>query len=596
MPKQITRYNARWNVTDSAKIELQCINSGGEWEGPEGQKCGAGLFHHFKAFYALAWPEDYTHRWSDLLLAEFIKGGIIGVAGGSSSGKTHDMAKFALTLYWAFPKQTTVICTTTTRELLELRIWGEIKKYRKMAMERYSWLPGYLIESQQQITTDGKANEGDENDGREFRNGIKGLACVKGDRWVGISGFAGCKNDIMLMLSDEATLMQPGFFDVIGNMRSNSGELRPFTLLASSNPKDPIDAFGQLCMPKQGWDFLEQGEKTHVWETRQSGGRCIRLVGTDSPNFDFPEGQEPFPKLIGRKYVSEIVETYGKDSWQYDTWVLARFPTQVMAKRLFTRQFCEKFNAFAEVNWSEKPLTRLLGLDAAYKGCGGDRCVAIEMAFGEDAEYRKILAIVGRPMLVPIRNDRPELHEDQIAEWVRTYCEGHEIPASHVFYDGTGRSSLTSSFMRVWSTRVNSIEFGGKPSDRPDPQDPRRMCRDVYTKFVSELNFALKLVIESNQFRGMTLDIVEEAENRGWTHAVEKGKIDVEKKEDTKERLKRSPDLLDAAICGVEGARQLGFHIQRLGQGRVNKALNTGLVRQVLKWRDVEKRKELTYV
>jgi hypothetical protein len=43
------------------------------------------------------------------------------------------------------------------------------------------------------------------------------------------------------------------------------------------------------------------------------------------------------------------------------------------------------------------------------------------------------------------------------------------------------------------------------------------------------------------------------------------GKIDVETKDEMRERIGFSPDLADAVCVGVEGARQLGFKIDRLG-------------------------------
>lgn len=586
--KPIEKYGASWATGDPIRIEMACIRNGGTWVSPKtGKTCGEGLLHHYSELWKALWPYDYDTKWSRLILSEFIKGGIIGLAGPSSSEKTHSSAKCGLSLYWCFPNETTVLCSTTTRELLEMRIWGEIKKYYRAAKERAPWLAGQLTDSAQQITTDGK-----EVEGRDFRNGIKGLPCKKGDRWIGLGDYVGIKNNNLVLLSDEAPLMHDGFYDSIGNMRSNSLH-RPFTLIASGNPKDPIDAFGRLCQPKQGWDFLDQGPKTQVWETRESGGRCIRLVGTDSPNMDYPEGAEPYKKLIGRKYINEIAETYGRESWQYECWVLARFPTQVLSRRLFTRQFCEKFGAFDEPAWDERAVIKLFALDAAYKGVGGDRCVGGEFWLGYEPGGTQTLALIGKPILVPIRNDSGELHEDQIADFVRNYCEKAGIIPAHVFYDGTGRADLTAAFMRLWSTRVNPVEFGGRPTTRPDPQDPHKTCDESYNKFVSELNFSLKACIESKQFRGMTLDIVEEAEHRGWG-ITGKSKIDIETKEDTKERLKRSPDLLDMCITGVEGARRLGLAIRRLGAGRPAHRSESKALRDWRdKWQKINRSQEL---
>lgn len=601
----IQKYNAIWNTRDAVFIEMECIRNGGQWvSAASGKVCGLGELDHYLNLSRLLWPTDYDTKWTRLIFSELVRGGIVGLAGPSSSGKTHSMAKFGLMIYWCFPNDCTILVCTTTREMLEMRIWGEIKRLRKAALARYPKLPGYLTDSYQSITTDPKGSE----EGKDFRNGIKAVPCIQGEKWISLGSFVGVKNNIVIVMSDEAPLMASGFYESMGNLRSNSIK-RPFTMVASGNPKDPIDAFGKLCQPKGGWDFLEQGDKTQVWETKESGGRCVRLVGTDSPNLDCPEGAEPYSKIIGRKYIKEIEETYGKDSWQYETWVLARFPTQVLSRRLFTRQMCEKFNAFDEPHWDEGKITKLFAMDAAYRGVGGDRCVGGEFWIGTEqvsprllpdgtmvlgGDGYQILALIGKPILVPIRSDGKELPEDQIADYVRNYCENRDIPASNVFYDGTGRADLTAAFARTWSTQVNPIEFGGSPSDRPDPQDPNKECTETYFNFASELNYVLRAIIQSRQFRGMTMDIVEEAEHRAWD-IVGKSKVKIETKDLTKERLKRSPDLLDMAIAGAEGARRLGFGVKRLGAGRPNIVNKNNVLSQWRKrWQQINRSHELT--
>ena len=61
----------------------------------------------------------------------------------------------------------------------------------------------------------------------------------------------------------------------------------------------------------------------------------------------------------------------------------------------------------------------------------------------------------------------------------------------------------------------------------------------------------------------MTEDVMFEGCNREWGKAGN-NKIQVEPKEKMKARFGRSPDLFDALVTGVEGARKLGFQIARL--------------------------------
>ena len=48
--------------------------------------------------------------------------------------------------------------------------------------------------------------------------------------------------------------------------------------------------------------------------------------------------------------------------------------------------------------------------------------------------------------------------------------------------------------------------------------------------------------------------------------SVKGNKIEAESKNDMKDRVKKSPDFMDCACIGVEGARRLGFKIERIGR------------------------------
>lgn len=547
-----------------------------------------GLAHHVIAFQKCAWPGKQWHRWNEkLIIPELCNSRFLGIAGPASSGKTHECADYVLTMYWTHPECTTILCSTTTRDMLEMRIWGQIKKRLKEARQRLHWLPGNLVESKQMIVTEEKDDDGE---GRDFRNGIKGVACKKGGTFEGLGDYIGIKNSRVMVVADESQLMEAGFFDATANLDSNPF----FQLIAPGNPKDPTDSFGQVCEPKNGWDSLHQGDKSQSWDTKFRNGRCLRLVGTDSPNLDYPEGIVPFPKLISRRFIRDTAETYGTEHWKYRMMVLAQFPLNAIERRVITRAMCIKFGAFEEAVWADSQLTKIFALDAAYRGVGGDRCVGGQLMFGKDRLGKNLISLIGRPLLVPIKEGIGELPEDQIALWVRKYCEGEGIEPHHVFFDGTGRSSLTSALARLWSPQVIPIEFGGSASNRPDPMDPKKICSESYGKFVTELWFSVRACIESEQFRGITDDIVHEGQLRAWDIS-RNNKTDVEPKDETKKRLGRSPDLFDMLVCGVEGARRLGFQIQKIGAALSNRKPNNILKQLQERYRELQKSKELSH-
>jgi hypothetical protein len=443
--------------------------------------------------------------------------------------------------------------------MLEMRVWGEIKKYHRMAQDRFPHLiPGNLIESRQRIITDSRFENAD---GRDFRNGICGVPCKKGGSYVGLGSFAGIKNKRLRMVADECHLMNRVFVDAIANLNKNSD----FKCVALGNPKDTTDALGVICEPAAhlgGWDGgIDQTSKTKTWPTRFDQGVCVQLVGSDSPNLDDKLGVP----IIDQKSIDADIAFYGRDSLQFTMMDEGRMPRGQGLRRVITRQMCLKFGAMEPAVWKNDKRTKIGFLDAAYGSVGGDRCVYGELEFGSDPNDRQILELT-KTMLVPISVDVNELPEDQIANFVKVQCEQSGIPPQQFGFDSTGRGTLMGAFGRIWSPHVVPIEFGGKPSERQVtwiPNSVKLTCRDYYSKFVSELWYSVALTIQSQQFRGMTEEVMNEGCMREWG-IVGANKIEVEPKEKMKLKTGRSPDLFDALVSGVEMARRFGFVISMI--------------------------------
>jgi hypothetical protein len=162
--------------------------------------------------------------------------------------------------------------------------------------------------------------------------------------------------------------------------------------------------------------------------------------------------------------------------------------------------------------------------------------------------------------------------EDQIAEYCKAEMEKDGVGPENFFFDGRG--SLATRLAALWSPKVNAVEFGGRPTTRPvsndifvnEPDGQRRLKRadEHYSKFVSELWLSARYAIESDQIRGLTLDIILDGAPREWKK-VAGDRIEVEPKKDMKKRTFKSPDFFDMFVTGIEGARRRGFQIQRIG-------------------------------
>lgn len=392
--------------------------------------------------------------------------------------------------------------------------------------------------------------------------------------------------------------MREGFLDAPANM--NSGDFKGIFLGNPLGMDDPLD---KVSEPKTGWTSLAEPEKTAVWENRWLNGKTINLVGTDSPNFD-PETKDKYKYLINQKSIDNTIAFYTKDSLQYYSQCKGVRRSGINAHRVITREMCEQFGAFDDVIWKGTPITKIAGCDAAYGGVGGDRCVAGHIEFGEDIDGKIVIACQ-TPVIVPVSIKKTERPEDQIAQFVMDYCSANEIPPENFFFDATGRGSLGTSLARIWSANTEPIEFGGVPTNRPvsldfyvlDPKSRERrlkLCNEHYSKFVTELWFTVRYVIEARQLRQLPEDVAREGYMREWI-LTRGDKIEVEKKSDTKLRMNRSPDMFDWLVTCVEGARRRGFKISKLANEEESSYARDWLDDLSRKQRELIHRRDLVY-
>lgn len=362
--------------------------------------------------------------------------------------------------------------------------------------------------------------------------------------------------------------MNASFLSAFANLNNNID----FQACVCFNPDDVLDPGGVAAEPIDGWSSHLEPAKTTVWDTRFYGGRCVNLVGTDSPNFDNPENPNRYPYLVGPKKIQETESTFKRDSFEFYSQCVGVMKISQLSRRVITRDLCRQFHAQDGVTWVGDDTTKIAALDAAY---GGDRCVGGHAEFGKCFDG-KIRLLFYPPHIVPVKisRDEPMAEEDSISEYEKSYCETTGVVPRNFFHDSTGRGSLGTSLARRWSADCNPVEFGGKPTKRPvtmdtywnDPATSERrlqLCDEKYSKRVSELWYSLRYAIEADQIRGLPEDVMNELCMRQWDR-VANDKIEVESKVDMKERTRKSPDLGDWAAIILEGARQRGFQISKL--------------------------------
>lgn len=574
------RYNANWPLDEKDQdsdllVEMNCIRKGGRWKVGE-KVCGEGLSFHYERMRRILWPHLHSHRWHELTRDTILTSKITVLMGAGSTGKTHAAAWIYLCEYFCFPQETCLLVSSTDLTGLKMRVWGEIVSLWEKAVNKFPFLPGHLVDSKMLIATDdiGDNEEDDMRAGRDWRKGIKAIPCVQNGKNVGLGKYVGIKALRVRLIADEAQFMASSFLSAFSNLNNNAS----FRATILGNPIDVTDPLGKAAEPKDGWTGYMKPEKTTVWDTRFMNGKCVNLVGTDSPNFDYPEDEPTrFPYLISKEKIADTLTWAAKDSIDYYSQCLGVMQVGLMSHRVIDRDMCIQFGAQKDAVWRANELTRICALDAAY---GGDRCITGYADFGKDTNGNLIINI-NPPVIVPVLVRQDMIAEDQIATFLKQYAYDNTINPENFFHDSTGRGSLGTSLARIWSNLCNPVEFGGRPTKRPvsldliidDPETGQRRpkrCDEHYDRFVSELAFSVRYTIEGGQMRGLPTDVMEEMCLRKWSR-VKGDKISIEPKTGTptkpgfKQRNGFSPDLADWLCIIIEGARQRGFEIKKLG-------------------------------
>lgn len=631
MPKE--RYGLHWNDdVEDVLIEREMIRRGGYWDS-NGRKYGNGLLFHFKKYWEFLWPNDSQTWWTDLIMENIIANRFTSLVGPASSWKSGTVARLALMDWSAHPDCTSVIMSSTDMEGLRSRIYGETMTLWRRASDLYgddgalgNWFPGYPIDSKCVITE----ADVEEEKARDLRNSVVGVPCkTSTGQFIGMGKYAGRKNRRVWCIADEFQFMQLSILQAQDNLISNDdgsgilGGLYPqdhadpkerglprrsyrCVFIGNTNPSvrdNPLDIVSE---PEGGWGSIPEDNKTKVWKCKKNPQHpvqciCVNLDGLDGPNTPYPVDKPRWPHLAGPHKIANYTE--GSESY----WSNGRgvFKFGLDAFKIITREVCDQFHAFDPLIWDgEVARTKIGMLDASYGVVGGDRCVLGWLEFGRCVDG-KIRMLIYPYWIVPVTIKKNELPEDQIAAYSRKEMEKVGVPPENFFFDGRG--SLAMAFARIWSPQVNALEFGGTPTERPAGPDlyvidektkVRRLqtARERYTKFLAEMWWSTRYVIESDQMRGLALDIVLDAQPREW-YKVAKDKIDIEPKHELKARTGRSPDLADMLVAGVEGARRRGFEISKLAAPpKTGKQKQSALDKLSSEWDDVLASKELKTV
>lgn len=565
---------------------------------------GLGMFEHLMAARQLAWPLRYRHEWTDLLYRNFIENDITIMMGAVSTGKTSHASEYVVLKYLASPYDTLVILSTIDMDKLDTGVWAEVKMLWGQCQERFPNIAGNIIDHRRCIAT----HNLDDGDVRDLRCGILSRPCYVGGKWVGLGKLAGIKQRNVIYLADELQHMAETYIESWPAIFANQNSGGRTQIIGSGNPNgDADDQLGLSAQPKNGWPSIGEPNETTVWETVNMGGKCVNLVGIDSPNFrNAKKGISlRYPGLIGPDYAKRIIHDYGENSHKYYKNVKGVMKVGMVSDRVITRQICQDHHAHDKAVWATGPKKKVHGLDPSYSA-DGDDCISYILEWGQDVSGKEVLRCVTEVM------HRFDLAcgisvEDQIAGQVQTLLKDHGISPENSFYDPYGKGTIGFAFSRKFGSNCPiPVDSGGKPTERPvreglyvdTPNGGKRLkkCSEHYSKFVSEAWFSVRYVIESGQMREFPEGCMKEMCARKYSD-VAGDKIEVEPKAKLKERTGKSPNKGDAFAIALEGARQRGFKIGKLGESAEDDGADgfQWLSDRVRKHHDLIRSKQLTY-
>lgn len=551
-PKTNGRYGlSAAACVDERKLELKCFLNSHSIE-----RGGLGKFGHFAMASRLMWPQVRWNPW----LVKAIKSlcneehttqlgdvvhRFVSWTGCGAAGKTYAAGFYAVLWWCADPLHSTVILTSTTKEMIGKRIWPVIQHFVANAVDvpsRSKILIGNLIDSRKML----QAAKGDEKDA------ISAIAVAHGETSKAVENLKGQHNERMLVVIDEANQTPEAIFQTIPNMRKGC---RDFTVLSIGNAVSRLDSHGRACEPKNGWPSISVEDDEWVtkgvadWE--MESGICLHFDGVRSPNVT---GKRTiYPYLYSWENYQRAVAAGRLNSVSFWSQTRGFWAPDGTTNTIFSEVMIDMHGGrgdFVFVSVREG----IAFLDPAF---GGDACVAQFGVVGDIEPGRKGIQLTDAIEIHPLATSL-EPSDKQIARQFSDECKKRGVRPRMAGSDATGIGRGVYAFLvELWSHEVQRVEFGGAASDMPASAVDPRPSKEAYDRRVTELWYTIRTFLEAEQLKGLYHEAIVQLCTREYEDLGKKVKL--ETKEECKKKLGRSPDHGDAVAGICEIARRNGI-------------------------------------
>ena len=572
----IEKYGRLWTPRNGAVVTPLRIEMDAFLLGLSIEEGGLGKATHYRNVVSTIWPTYAWHKWAELRAQAFCKvnveedvetgnkfiRSVTGLAGGTDSGKSYDMAALALVNWFVDPLNTMVIVVSTSKIDAKQRIWAALVKMYREA-HAVGIAAGRLIESMDIIKlSDEEGKAIDPSVGVSDASSIMLLAAGDEYKDDAQKRLQGKKNRRIVLVIDE---LQDCSSSVINEAIWGFKGAQELHIVGAGNPSSIFDPHGKFCEPIKGWMSVD--EETSNWKIKVAGieGLALRFDSEkDNPNqqsFDKGKGlRYPFlPKpndvAVAKKELGELNPQYWRKFRGF--WP----PADADDCTVVSDILLARHGALDKPIWDGTPKD-IAGVDPSYTE-GGDRFVFSHMKWGKLISGKWAIALEKQYVL----NRRAGSQEDfqyEMIQQIHDLSVKLGIPNQWMGVDASAGGIFWSIGERELLRGWHAVSFAGAASDLPvsaqyalrnEATGKPQVGKELFHNMSSELCFVSRYFLECEQLKGITPDLAWEMTQRKYVRRTRK--IIIESKTDMKKRIGKSPDLFDSFSVGLFVARKV---------------------------------------
>ena len=583
---KLPRYYLRLKAKNPGLTEFDCERSILRQWLPEWSKdrktspSGRTWSWHMIRYMGMLFPKQDVHPFvrrqiRALEVCYWIEGRrMLNVIGSQNSGKTDTAASLAIAIMTLDPEMTVCFAAVPFKNAADSQLWGRIGR-------RFEDMNRHIFKSAKKVGERIIIEPGYSNAGYIDLRVIDKVASLQGQKPPDNRG----KRGFLLILCDEVALFKnTALKEVLDNVLGASRVM----VITGCNFKNTDGMEGDLCRPENG-DYPSLDVETSMFWKSAYQSMTLRLDGHRSPNVQ--RKKVVYPYLLREERRKELEAQHGLQGPKYMEQVRSFPQLSVGGMTVLTRQDLAAWGAYdTDIVWGPRDRTRVAFCDP---GFGGDPACIQAFEFGTayvfTAEGKQVPMQVFAPLCHPehirlINNmKRDEQWEDRFRAALRgkefhralsevvtleqqivvnafEFLERYGVPVKNFGFDGSLRASIVQEFDSVIGTEVIAIDPLGESTSRI-ANTRGEMASDLYKSFATETWFAAGDIARAGQLRGaeMLTVAISQLCRRTWSYQGALKRI--EKKDDFKKRLGRSPDEADTFVGGIEVARRRGFEI-----------------------------------